>query len=167
MLEGILTFNYEPVLRKRSPVGLSIDLVETEQDRDAIHVVRNRVFVQEQHVPLDIETDDVDSSAYHAIARWEGKIVGTGRLVVELPHSGKIGRMAVLTAYRKLGVGGQILSFLEIYAENMGIHEITLHAQVYVKDFYQKKRYQEEGLVFLEAGIEHILMRKNLNEIQK
>ena len=148
-------------------MGLSIDLVETEHDRDAIHVVRNTVFVQEQHVPLAIEIDDFDSSAYHAVARWQGKVIGTGRLVVEPPYSGKIGRMAVLTAYRKLGVGGQILSFLEFYAENMGIHEITLHAQVYVKDFYKNKGYQEEGLVFLEAGIEHILMRKNLNIIHK
>ena len=143
-------------------MGFSIDLVETQHDRDAIHLVRNSVFVQEQHVPLEIEVDDIDSSAYHAVARWQGTVVGTGRLVLEPPYSGKIGRMAVLAAYRKLGVGGQILSFLEIYAEKMGIHEIMLHAQTYVKDFYGKRGYQEEGSVFLEAGIEHILKRKTI-----
>lgn len=144
-------------------MSISVHPVKTDQDIEDIQSVRNRVFVQEQHVPPEIEVDDHDNDSYHAVARWEGKIVGTGRLELENPDSGKIGRMAVLGEYRHLGIGGQVLSFLEVHARKMGSHEVTLHAQLYVKDFYEKRGYKEEGSVFFEAGIQHIFMRKNLS----
>jgi predicted GNAT family N-acyltransferase len=143
-------------------MSISVHTVQTEQDLDAIHSVRNTVFVHEQDVPATIEIDEFDVNSYHAVARWEGKIIGTGRLVLENQYAGKIGRMAVLEAYRRLGVGGYVLEFLELYAWKMGFNEVALHAQVYVKGFYQKRGYKEEGSVFFEAGIQHILMRKKL-----
>ena len=87
-------------------------------------------------------------------------------LILGVPSSGgtggHIGRMSVLAGLRRHGIGGQILSFLERTARDMGIHQIILHAQVYVKSFYINHGYQEEGSVFIEAGIDHIEMRKDI-----
>ena len=44
----------------------------------------------------------------------------------------------------------------------MGLAEAILHAQTYVKDFYARHGYVEEGDLFIEADIEHVLMRKTL-----
>ena len=72
----------------------------------------------------------------------------------------RIGRMAVDTSWRRHGVGRHLLTFLEQEATKQGVSTYILNAQVYVKDFYAANGYQERGEEFLEAGIVHVLMRK-------
>jgi predicted GNAT family N-acyltransferase len=121
--------------------------------------IRFRVFVDEQSVPPDIELDEFDAVATHAIALVDGVAVGTGRAIIE-GDSARIGRMAVDQAHRRGGVGGLILSFLEDEAREQGATEFVLHAQEYVKAFYAGHGYEEHGDTFMEAGIRHIEMRK-------
>jgi predicted GNAT family N-acyltransferase len=67
--------------------------------------VRTRVFVDEQGVPPEIEHDDADATAVHAVSRDEaGRIVATGRLV-ERDGRAVIGRMAADPAARGRGHG--------------------------------------------------------------
>jgi predicted GNAT family N-acyltransferase len=70
--------------------------------------------------------------------------------------------MAVMQKYRRFGVGGMVLDFLEQIALNEGIQQITLNAQEYVKKFYDNHGYKEEGDVFIEAGIPHVTMVKTI-----
>lgn len=64
--------------------------------------IRHDVFVQEQHVPVEIELDDEDENAIHAVAYdGRGRAVGTGRLL----RNAHIGRMAVRASWRGRGVG--------------------------------------------------------------
>ena len=70
--------------------------------------------------------------------------------------------MAVDLEYRRRGVGGQILLFLEEEARSQGYRSSVLHAQEYVTSFYASHGYVEHGDVFLEANIPHIEMRKEL-----
>ena len=70
--------------------------------------------------------------------------------------------MAVDGSLRRQGIGGHVLAFLEAEALSRGIQRITLHAQEYVKAFYASHGYQEVGEPFLEAGIPHITMVKEL-----
>ena len=121
--------------------------------------IRFRVFVDEQSVPLEIELDEYDAVATHAVAMADGQAVGTGRAIVE-DGSARIGRMAVDLAHRRGGVGGLILRFLEDEAREQGAREFVLHAQEYVKSFYASHGYEEHGDPFIEAGIRHIEMRK-------
>ena len=72
--------------------------------------------------------------------------------------------MAVFSKYRRSGVGGEVLSFLEKKAFDKGLFNITLHAQEYVKKFYLKHEYVQQGETFLEAGIKHVSMIKNLSK---
>ena len=140
---------------------LTIKLVETEAEMEGALGVRFRVFVGEQKVPMEEELDEVDATATHAIVIDRGEVVATGRVFFRDEDSAaRIGRMAVDIEYRRQGIGGRLLKFLEDEATAQGVTTYILNAQVYVKDFYAAHGYVERGEEFLEADIVHILMRK-------
>ena len=138
---------------------ITVKVVETEEDMEQAVGIRFRVFVDEQAVPPEIELDEYDAVATHALALRDGVAIGTGRVIVE-GDSARIGRMAVDREHRRDGVGGLVLRFLEDEAREQGAGEFVLHAQEYVKAFYAGHGYEEHGDVFMEAGIRHVKMRK-------
>ena len=139
----------------------TVKLVETEEEMEGALSVRFRVFVAEQNVPMDEELDEFDSSATHAIVLSQGEVVATGRVVYGNEDSAaRIGRMAVDMEWRRKGIGGRLLTFLEEEAATQGVSTYILNAQEYVIDFYASHGYVERGETFLEANIVHILMRK-------
>lgn len=117
--------------------------------------VRERVFVEEQGVPLELEWDEWDEPSEHAIAfDAQGRAVGTARL---LP-SGAIGRMAVLKDWRGRGVGRSLLEAVLERARRRAMVRVTLHAQTHVAGFYRRFGFSERGEEFFEAGIPHVEM---------
>ena len=139
-----------------------VKLVETEAEMEAAIGVRFRVFVSEQSVPPEEELDEADATATHVIALYRDQVVGTGRLLQLEGGEAQIGRMAVDQTWRRRGIGGQILLYLEEEARSQGLLMAVLHAQEYVKSFYTHHGYQEHGETFLEVNIPHIEMRKEL-----
>ncbi len=138
---------------------ITVKVVETEEELDAAIGVRFRVFVEEQQVPPEEELDAYDAAATHAIALHQGRVVGTGRVILD-QDSARIGRMAVDREWRRHGIGGLLLLFLEEEARTQGVTVFVLHAQEYVKSFYAAHGYREHGEVFLEVDIPHVEMRK-------
>jgi predicted GNAT family N-acyltransferase len=141
---------------------ITVKLVETKAELESAISVRFRVFVAEQNVPPEEELDEEDAAATHVIALHHGSIVGTGRLLSRDPAVAIIGRMAVDKSWRRQGVGGLILEFLEDEARTQGMRQSVLHAQEYVKSFYAAHGYREHGDPFVEVDIPHIEMRKDL-----
>jgi predicted GNAT family N-acyltransferase len=137
---------------------LTIDLMGWEEAREEARRVRFTVFVEEQGVPPEIEIDDRDAACVHALARLDGRVVGTGRL---LPDA-HVGRMAVLRECRGMGVGGEILERLVARARERGDREIVLSAQVHAIRFYARHGFAAFGPVYEEAGIPHQDMRRRL-----
>jgi len=140
-----------------------VTLAITEKDQQDCFAIRIEVFVEEQGVPSEEELDELDTTSFHALARINKYPVGTGRLIPEGNNYGRIGRMAVRKDFRRFGVGGLVLTYLEEIAVNEGITRITLDAQEYVKQFYLDHGYQEQGDMFLEVGIPHVTMVKIIN----
>lgn len=121
--------------------------------------VRHAVFVIEQNVPVDIELDAHDATSIHAVVYdSDGRPVGTGRL---LPDA-HIGRMAVLRASRRQGVGALVLESLIQEARRKNYPTVILSAQTHAVGFYEGHGFAPEGAIYLDAGIEHILMRRCL-----
>ncbi|ACL67674.1 GCN5-related N-acetyltransferase [Anaeromyxobacter dehalogenans 2CP-1] len=141
---------------------ISVVPADTEPLRRLALALRDEVFVAEQGVPIELEHDAEDATAFHVVALDGGRCVGTGRLVRQAGGVGRVGRMAVARDRRRDGVGALLLQALEAQARAEGLAEIELHAQRYVEAFYRRHGYVPEGAPFLEAGIEHVVMRKRL-----
>ncbi|MGB6241931.1 MAG: GNAT family N-acetyltransferase [Castellaniella sp.] len=115
--------------------------------------------MQEQQVPLEEELDPLDAQCLHAIAYdASGAAIGTGRLLPD----GHIGRMAVRRAARGTGAGSLLLTALMDAARLRGDTEVVLSAQLQARPFYARHGFVEEGETYLDAGIEHRLMRRRL-----
>ncbi|MEA3292357.1 MAG: GNAT family N-acetyltransferase [Pseudomonadota bacterium] len=138
---------------------IRIKIADWRQHREALLQVRYQVFVVEQRVPEDDEWDGMDESSRHAMATdLAGNTIGTGRL---LP-SGKIGRMAVLESWRNRGVGGRILGLLLEEAVRRGHTRIELSAQIRAIPFYERHGFTPYGDEFMDAGIPHRMMARDL-----
>jgi predicted GNAT family N-acyltransferase len=125
--------------------------------------LRTRVFVDEQGVPPEIEQDDRDATAVHALSRdAAGRVVATGRLLLGHGSRASIGRMATDAAARGSGHGAAVLAELHRQAIRHGVSEIELHAQLTACGFYERAGYIPVGEVYEEAGIAHITMRCRL-----
>lgn len=132
--------------------GFTVRLCTWPGDADCLRLVREAVFVREQGVPVQLEWDGLDETAVHALAvTGRGAPVGTGRLLPD----GHIGRMAVLTAWRRRGVGGALLDVLMDVARRRGDRVLMLNAQTRVTRFYARRGFRPEGPEFSEAGIPH------------
>jgi predicted GNAT family N-acyltransferase len=127
----------------------------------AVFAVRHAVFVEEQAVPPALERDEFDALAIHLVALRGDAVIGTLRIVAS-GDTAKVGRMAVLAADRKSGVGTRLMDRAVEVARTMGVKDLVLHAQLTAKAFYARLGYREEGEVFEEAGIAHVTMRKTI-----
>lgn len=132
--------------------------------RDAesdIRFVRDIVFGQEQNVAREVDWDGKDSQSIQVVAIDDGNPVGTGRMQLD----GKIGRLAVLDSWRGQGIGQKMLRVLVETAEKEDFQEVFLHAQVHAISFYEKCHFHKDGEEFLEAGIPHVKMTRNISKI--
>lgn len=130
---------------------------------DAARRVRTEVFVQEQQIPLELEWDEDDASALHAVAYNRlGMPVATGRLLQHGPQVARIGRMAVSRVLRGSGLGRDILCALMDAARQRGDRSVILHAQRSAEGFYRQLGFEGQGETFEEAGIPHLEMHREL-----
>jgi YbgC/YbaW family acyl-CoA thioester hydrolase len=125
--------------------------------------IRTEVFVEEQRISQELEWDDADVAALHAVAYNRlGQVIATGRLLQPNPGVAKIGRMAVNRVLRGCGVGRQVLHALLDAARARGDREAILHAQCSAEAFYRAAGFEPRGAIFEEAGIAHIEMARSL-----
>lgn len=133
----------------------SVKAVKWDAHRAELHAIRRAVFIEEQHVPEELEWDEIDARCCHVLAfSADGAPLGTGRLLPD----GHVGRMAVLKEWRGRGVGGAILKMLLDLACKEGFEMVTLHAQTHAVGFYAKHGFTVTGEEFMEAGIPHRAM---------
>jgi len=125
-------------------------------DRDTLKSIRQRVFVEEQKVPVELEWDEYDDSATHFIVTLSAEAIACARL----KDDGQVGRMAVLKEYRNQGIGRQLLRFVIRTAAEKNIDDVYLHAQVSAIPFYEKQGFKTVGEIFYEANIPHREMLK-------
>ncbi len=74
-----------------------------------------------------------------------------------------LGRVAVSKAARGMHLGSKMVEAVQEYLREKGVAALYCHAQMRVEPFYAKLGYQEIGEPFEEAGIQHIMMKKDLN----
>lgn len=129
-------------------------------EQPLLKAVRTTVFVDEQHVPAEIEWDAMDPLCVHALAvDGEGCPVGTARLLPD----GHIGRVAVLAPWRGSGVGLALMRWMIDAAREAGHFHVALNSQQSAAGFYERLGFRVDGDEFWEAGIPHVPMSLALN----
>ena len=142
--------------------------VTVREARDAAEVraamdLRIKVFCDEQGVSEEEERDDLDQEATQIVAVDETGVIATCRLrYLDEGEVCKLERMVVERRLRKGGVGGRLLAGAEQEARDRGARQMLLNAQRRAEAFYASNDYVAEGETFLDAGIEHVRMRKSL-----
>lgn len=140
-----------------------VKVCETDEEKEKAFKIREEVFVDEQGFALEIERDEYDPCAVHAVGYENEMPVACGRLV-EIHGKGKLGRIAVLKEKRKNNYGLRICEYLIAKAKEMNLREIYLHSQIGAAGFYKKLGFVEHGEIFLEEDAEHIKMVRILKD---
>jgi predicted GNAT family N-acyltransferase len=133
-----------------------------EQELAAALALREEVFCGEQGVSLAEERDGRDEEALHLVVVDDGVVVATCRLLVE-GTTVKLGRMAVARTRRGLGLARALITEAEGRARALGADRMALAAQLNAQALYDRAGYDAYGDVFLDAGIEHVMMSKALS----
>jgi predicted GNAT family N-acyltransferase len=141
-----------------------IEVRPTRDDSEvaAALVLREEVFVGEQGVSLAEERDGRDQEALHLVVVDDGVVVATCRLLVE-GTTVKLGRMAVARTRRGLGLARALITEAEARGRALGAERMVLAAQLNAQALYDRAGYDAYGDVFLDAGIEHVMMSKALS----
>jgi len=137
-------------------------VVTTQDELQKVFQLRTEVFVNEQHVPIDLEMDAFDQVAIHMICTENLETVGCGRIILD-GSVAWIGRVAVKKDWRNKGIGRQLMVKMMKVALEKGATTISLHAQLPVVGFYQNLGFSAHGETFIDAGIEHIEMNYQVN----
>lgn len=136
---------------------------------------RHKVFVEEQGYAAEIEVDALDPLCDHLLMTQtepDGTTTDIGTLRFYPPKL-KLGRVAILPAYRGGGRGKLLLEALEEHVrERRGktgdvvrgkkAAQLLAHAQVPSLPFYEKTGWATFGCEFLEEGTPHIKVVKRI-----
>ena len=122
--------------------------------------LRNEVFVVEQNCPYQ-DCDNKDLYAFHLMGMNENKLLAYTRLLAPgISYSeSSIGRVVSSPSARKTGMGKQLME--ESIRQIRNIFQtdaIRIGAQLYLKKFYESFGFIQQGEIYLEDNIPHIIM---------
>jgi predicted GNAT family N-acyltransferase len=140
-----------PFYLPRMPHAFIVRAADWKLDEIAIARVRREVFIEEQGVPEALEWEPQDAQCHWFVALADHVLIGIVRLV----DTGRIGRMAVLSAWRRRGVGSALLAAVLLAARERGLNQVHLSAQRHAIAFYARHGFIVEGPEYLDAGIPH------------
>lgn len=138
---------------------MEINTVTWDDAHSALRLIRQKVFIEEQQVPEELEWDAEDKLATHLLGKEGNRPVACARILKD----GKLGRLAVLKDYRKHGWGGRLLRAAEQYLQEQKKNKLYLNGQANSYNFYFKNGYRPSEEMFWDANIPHIRMQKILN----
>ena len=133
---------------------VTVRVADWQKDNAELRRIRDAVFVAEQAVPAELEWDGEDDQAIHFLAEESGYAVGTARLLKD----GHIGRVCVIKDWRGLKVGEKLMQAVISEAEQRGLKQQMLTAQVQATAFYQRLGFEIVSDEYLEVGIPHVDM---------
>jgi predicted GNAT family N-acyltransferase len=140
---------------------VKVKIVENQKELEEAYTVRKTVFVEEQAVPLEEEIDAYEDEAEHFVMYDEGSPIAAGRFRL-VDGYGKVERICVLKEARNTGAGKAIMNAIESYALKKDIHKLKLNAQTHAIRFYAGLGYEVASEEFMDAGIPHKTMVKEI-----
>jgi ElaA protein len=124
--------------------------------------LRNEIFIVEQNCPFQ-DLDNKDFKCFHLMGfdTETQKVMAYTRIVPAgiSYEEASIGRVVTSPLARGGGVGRTLMQkSIELLEEIYGGVAIKIGAQLYLKKFYESFGFEQVEDIYLEDGIEHILM---------
>lgn len=136
--------------------------LESETYKEALQI-RHKVFVDEQGVPVNLEIDELEAVTEHVVLYKEDQPVATARILELENATYKVQRVATLKPFRGQGCGARLMQEIESHVKKADAQKLILGAQNTAIPFYEKLGYTTEGEEFMDAGIPHHNMIKNIS----
>ena len=145
-----------------------IKILNSKEEVDLGFALRIEVFVKEQNVPIELELDkkDHNKNTVHIGFFDNNKLIGVARLIDLDKDVIHIGRVVIDKEYRGQGIGRELIIGCENIAQQILKRKIIieLSAQIQAENFYKSLGYNRvNNKIYLDAGIEHVDMRKEIN----
>ena len=125
--------------------------------------LRDRVL----RAPLGLFFSGEDIRAEQAYTHFallhEDRVLATAQLVSSENGVYKMRQVAVDFEFQSKGLGKKLVDFIEKWSRESGVHQITLHARETAVAFYEKRNYSLKGESFMEVGIPHFYMEKQIS----
>lgn len=126
--------------------------------------LRAEVFVVEQNCVF-LEPDGIDNRCLHLLGYNNNKLLAYTRIVPPglAYNQASIGRVVTSPSVRNTGAGKKLMqrSIDRLYS-SFGKVTIKIAAQFYLKKFYESFGFYQVSEVYLDDGIEHIHMLKEV-----
>ncbi len=144
-----------------------IKIIKAETDGTLARCLRIRreVFTVEKGVSEEIETDGNDrlgADCAHFLLTYGGKDAGAVRLVRISESTVKVQRFCILKEFRRLSLGRSVMEHVENYCRGLGIRVMEIDSKYEVFPFYERCGCRRVSDVFIEAGVKHVKMIKEL-----
>ncbi len=113
---------------------------------------------------LSLKNEDLSRDILNTIfsATIDNKIIGCVFLQPITENEIQLRAMAVYSDWQQHNIGKALVAAAEKYAINNGYRLIVLHARKVAMGFYEKMGYIHYGDEFIEVGIPHFMMKKDL-----
>ena len=129
-------------------------------------VIALRQSILRTPLGLNIYDDDLASEVEQIIFVYEenNDVKGCVLLQHYNAETFKLRQMAIDETSQRKGIGRKLVEAAELYALQLGKHNIILHARATAIPFYEKLGFTIESKTFFEVGIPHKRMRKVIDE---
>jgi N-acetylglutamate synthase-like GNAT family acetyltransferase len=134
-------------------------------DSDYYKVYDLREEILRKPIGLSLKDEDLSGDALDTIliAEEGEKVLGCVMLhPTEDNNIFKLRQMAVSGVLQGKGIGKMLVKAAEQKLLNIGVSRIILHARETAIGFYQKLGYAITSGLFIEVGIPHVVMQKDI-----
>jgi ElaA protein len=122
--------------------------------------LRNEVFIVEQNCPYQ-DLDNKDLKSWHLMGIKDDKLIAYSRLLAPgISYSeSSIGRIVSSPSARKSGIGKKLMTeSIDQVKYLFNTDTIRIGAQLYLKKFYESFGFIQDGDIYSEDNIPHIIM---------
>ncbi len=130
--------------------------------------LRQQIFVLEQNC-IYLDADGIDKKSLHLLGVVDKKIVAYARIIpVGISYTTpSIGRVVIDEKHRGKKYAYELMEkAIELAVSKMKAKKITISAQLYLKDFYEKLGFKTIGDVYLDCDLPHLKMINNNPKIK-
>lgn len=132
----------------------------------AIAFARQSVFIVEQKCAYN-DLDEYDKIATHVFYYEDGKVLAYLRVLDKETKFKEVSLGRIITTCRGVGLGAKIVEQgLRVALTDYSASVVTVGAQLYAKGFYEKQGFKQRSEIYMEDGIEHIIMNYDKKSVE-